>query len=94
MISHSSPPGQKITTKTTDLQTVAPQDATSYAKPLKAQPVKKGRIWGLFLVGATGLFGGAVALERNSNFFPAIAKANQAIAATREAQKVTIPCRL
>lgn len=74
------------------LQTVAPQDATSFAKPLKSQPVNKSRIWGLFLLGATALFGGAVALERNSSFFPAISKANQALAATKEAQKVNWTC--
>lgn len=72
------------------MQTVAPQDATKFARQLKAEPVKKGRVWGLFLLGATGLFGGAVALEKNSSFFPAIAKANQALAATKAAQKVSV----
>ena len=70
------------------VQTVPPQEATSFAKSLQPQPVNKGKIWLIFLAGATGLFGAAVALEKNSTLFPAIAKANQALAATKAAQKV------
>ena len=70
------------------LQTVPPQEATSLAKSLQQQPVNKGKIWLIFLAGATGLFGAAVAIEKNSALFPAIAKANQAMAATKAAQKV------
>jgi hypothetical protein len=67
---------------------MAPQDATSFARTLPKQAVNKGKIWIIFLLGATGLFGAALAIEKNSTFFPAIAKANQAMAATKAAQKV------
>lgn len=70
-----------------EIQTVAPKDATSFARELPKQKVNKTKIWGIFLLAATGLFGAAVAVERNSRFFPAIAKANQALAATKAAQK-------
>lgn len=70
-------------------QTVPPQEASSLAKPLQQQSVNKGKIWLIFLAGATGLFGAAVAIEKNSTLFPAIAKANQAMAATKAAQKVS-----
>jgi hypothetical protein len=76
------------------LQTVAPQDATSFARTLPKQKVNKGKIWVIFLLGATGLFGAALAIERNTTFFPAIAKANQALAATKKAQKVCQVCCL
>ena len=72
------------------VQTVAPQDATSFARTLPKQRVNKGKVWLLFLAGATTLFGAALALEKSSALFPAIAKANQAIAATRETQKVRL----
>lgn len=71
------------------LQTVAPQEATSFARSLPQQPVNKGKVWLVFLAGATGLFGAAVAIEKNSSLFPAIAKANQAMAATKAAQKAS-----
>ena len=67
---------------------MAPQEATSFARPLPKQKVNKGKIWVVFLVGATGLFAGALAFERNSKLFPAIARANQALAASKAAQKV------
>lgn len=70
------------------VQTVAPQEATSFARALPQKPVNKGKVWLIFLAGATGLFGAALAIERNSALFPAIAKANQAMAATKAAQKV------
>lgn len=69
-------------------QTVAPSEATSFARTLPKQTVNKGKIWVIFLLGATGLFGAALAIERNSKLFPAIARANQALAATKAAQKV------
>lgn len=40
-----------------EITTVTPQQATEMAKPLKQQEVKKGRIWALFVLGATALFG-------------------------------------
>jgi hypothetical protein len=47
----SAPPSQA------DISTVTPQEATEMARPLKQQKVNKGRIWGLFILGATALFG-------------------------------------
>jgi len=70
-----------------EIQTVAPSEATSFARTLPKQTVNKGKIWVIFLLGATGLFGAALAIERNSKLFPAIARANQALAATKAAQK-------
>ena len=47
-----------------DITTVTPQEATQMAKPLKRQEVKKGRIWTLFVLGATALFGSTGAAGR------------------------------
>ena len=58
---------------------------TSLARPLKAQTVNKGKVWLVFVLGAAGLFGAAVLLENNERFFPAISRANKAMAATRKA---------
>ena len=60
---------------------------TSLARPLKAQTVNKGKVWLVFILGAAGLFGAAVLLENNERFFPAISRANKAMAATRKAQQ-------
>lgn len=40
-----------------DVTTVTAQQAVDMAKPLKQQQVNKGRIWALFVLGATALFG-------------------------------------
>lgn len=40
-----------------DVTTVTAQQAVDMAKPLKQQKVNKGRIWALFVLGATALFG-------------------------------------
>lgn len=40
-----------------ELSTITAQQATEMAKPLKQQKVNKGRIWALFVLGATALFG-------------------------------------
>lgn len=40
-----------------DVTTVTAQQAVDMAKPLKEQKVNKGRIWALFVLGATALFG-------------------------------------
>ena len=49
------------------------------AKPLKEAEVNKGKIWLLLCGGAAGLFAATVLLENNEKFFPAIARANQAM---------------
>ena len=71
------------------LETVTADQATSMAKPLKVQSVNKGRIWLVLILGASALFGGAVVLENNEQWFPAIARANKAMAtsAQRAAQQ-------
>ncbi|KAK9845963.1 hypothetical protein WJX81_007015 [Elliptochloris bilobata] len=70
-----------------DLPTVEPASVMSLAKPLKAQSVNKGKVWLVFVLGAAGLFSAAVLLENNERFFPAISRANKAMAATRKAMQ-------
>ncbi|KAG7667753.1 hypothetical protein NADE_002608 [Nannochloris sp. 'desiccata'] len=70
-----------------ELQTVPPDQVTSLAKPLKVQTVNKNRIWLLFVLGASSLFGITVVAENNESWFPAISKANKALAASTAAAK-------
>lgn len=71
----------------------AEYDSTTYeemqskAKPFKKQEVNKGRIWLLFVLGASSLFGVTVLVENNSAWFPAIAKANKAMQASMKAME-------
>jgi len=71
----------------------AEYDSTTYeeiqskAKPFKKQEVNKGRIWLLFVLGASSLFGVTVLVENNSAWFPAIAKANKAMKASMKAME-------
>lgn len=67
------------------IEYVPADQMTSLAKPIKKQHVEKGRVWLLFVLGASSLFGVTVLVENNSDWFPAISKANKAMAA---AQKV------
>ena len=67
------------------VQTVAPSAVTDSAKPLAQPKVDKGRVWLIFLVGAGGLFAGTVLLENNESLFPAIAKSNKVLAASKKA---------
>lgn len=69
-------------------QTVPPATVSSLARALPQQKVDKGRIWLVFILGAAGLFGGTVLLENNDRFFPAISKANKAMATARAKQEV------
>lgn len=66
-----------------EVTTVTPSEAIAAAKPLPKAPVDKGRVWLLFAVGAAAVFGAAVGAERVEALFPAIAKANKAVAASR-----------
>lgn len=66
-----------------EVTTVTPSEAIAAAKPLPKAPVDKGRIWLLFAVGAAAVFGVALAAERVEAAFPAIAKANRAVAESR-----------
>jgi hypothetical protein len=70
-----------------ELQTVPPDQVTSLAKPLKVQTVNKNRIWLLFVLGASSLFGVTVLAENNEAWFPAISRANKALAASAAAAK-------
>ncbi|KAL4420966.1 hypothetical protein ABPG77_004595 [Micractinium sp. CCAP 211/92] len=67
-----------------ELSTITAQQATEMAKPLKQQKVNKGRIWALFVLGATALFGTTVVLENNEKWFPAISRANRAMKAAQQ----------
>lgn len=69
-----------------EIQTVSATEATQMAKPLKQQPVNKGRIWLLMVLGGTTLFGSTVLLENNETFFPAITKANRALKSQKKQQ--------
>ena len=73
-----------------EIETLSASEAISAAKPLPKQDaaktkISKGRVWTVFAVGAAGVFGGAVAAERLEALFPAIAKANRAMEASRKA---------
>lgn len=57
------------------------------AKPFKKQEVNKGRVWLLFVLGASSLFGITVLVENNGAWFPAIAKANKAMKASMKAME-------
>ena len=70
------------------LQTVTAADAIAEARPLAAQPVRKDKVWLLLAGGAAALFGGTIVLENNEQLFPAIARANKAMARSREQQQV------
>lgn len=58
------------------------------ARPLKQQPVNKGRIWLLMVLGGTALFGSTVLLENNEKWFPAIFKANRALKVAQKKMEV------
>lgn len=73
--------------KAEGIEYVNPDQVTSLAKPMKKQKVDKGRIWLLFVLGASSLFGVTVLVENNPQWFPAIAKANKAMAAAQEAYR-------
>lgn len=74
-------------------QTVSPSVATESAKALPQQKVEKEKVWLLFLSGAAALFGGTVLLENNEALFPAIARSNRALAASRKDSEVSLLLR-
>ena len=73
------------------LQTVAPASVTSLARPLPQQRVDKGKVWLIVVTGAVSLFGATVLLENNEALFPAIARANKAMAAAQREKEACIP---
>lgn len=55
------------------------------AKPLpKQENIDKGKVWTVFIGGAASLFLVTVAAENNKSWFPAIARANEAMALARK----------
>lgn len=68
-----------------DIQYIPNDQVTQQAKPLVLKKaVEKDKVWVLFIGGAIVLFTGTLAIENNDNFFPAIARANKAMAKMRE----------
>ena len=67
-----------------DIQTVPVDQALQMAKPFKKQQVNKGRIWLLFVLGASSLFGITVLAENNGDWFPAISRANKAMRVSKK----------
>lgn len=55
------------------------------AQPLQKAEVNKGRIWLLFVLGASSLFGVTVVVENNGSWFPAISRANKAMKVSMKA---------
>jgi len=76
----SAAPGPSLA----EIQTVPADQVTSLAKPLKVQKVNKERIWLLLILGASSLFGITVLLENNEQWFPAISRANRAMATSKK----------
>ncbi|GFR44479.1 hypothetical protein Agub_g5742 [Astrephomene gubernaculifera] len=70
-----------------EIQTVSPQVVTQMARPLPKQTVDKGKIWTVFIGGAVALFGSALLLENNEQFFPAIVRAKQATKVSEKLMK-------
>lgn len=68
------------------MQTVSTSEALSAAKPLtQTQANNKGKVWLIMVGAASGLFAATLLVENNTNFFPAIKRANTAMAAQRQA---------
>jgi len=74
------------------LQTVPASQITNYAAPLpKSDKLDKGKVWIVVIGGAAALFATTLLAENNEAWFPAISKANRAMAKSREmAQKVRV----
>lgn len=69
---------------------MAPSEALSAAKALPKQEVAKGKVWLLLAGGSAVLFGATVFLEKNTQLFPAISKANMAMSQSQEARQVCV----
>eukprot|EP00879_Flechtneria_rotunda_P005909 GHRR01006215.1.p1 GENE.GHRR01006215.1~~GHRR01006215.1.p1 ORF type:complete len:372 (+),score=206.07 GHRR01006215.1:184-1299(+) len=65
------------------VQTVPVSQVTQMAKPLPKQKISKGKVWTAFIGGAASLFLVTVAAENNKSWFPAIGRANDAMAKAR-----------
>ena len=70
------------------MQTAAPSEVIAAAKSLPQQEVDKPKVWLLLAGGSAVLFGVTVFLEKQTQLFPAISKANQAMSQSRTARQV------
>uniref|UniRef100_A0A383VNE3 Uncharacterized protein n=1 Tax=Tetradesmus obliquus TaxID=3088 RepID=A0A383VNE3_TETOB len=66
------------------VQTVPVSQMTQMAKPLPKQYIDKSKVWTVFIGSAASLFILTVAAENNGAWFPAIARANAAMAVARK----------
>ncbi|WIA18780.1 hypothetical protein OEZ85_003465 [Tetradesmus obliquus] len=66
------------------VQTVPVSQMTQMAKPLPKQSIDKSKVWTVFIGSAASLFILTVAAENNGAWFPAIARANAAMAVARK----------
>lgn len=67
-----------------DIEYVTPSQATAAARELPRQAVNAGRVWLILGGGSLALFALTLAAENNAAWFPAIARANQAMRKTRD----------
>eukprot|EP00892_Ulva_mutabilis_P003901 jgi/Ulvmu1/1883/UM012_0040.1 len=72
-----------FSSRATHLQTATMSDLQKASQPLAPQPVDKTKIWIVLCGGAAGLFALTVLAENNKQIFPAISRANDALAAQR-----------
>jgi hypothetical protein len=63
------------------------------AKPLPKQTIDKPKVWVAFIGGAVAVFGLTVLSENNEAWFPAISRANKAMAMTKKRMEVCGPGR-
>lgn len=70
------------------MQTVPVSQVTQMAKALPKPQIEKGKVWAVFIGGAASLFIVTVAAENNKSWFPAIARANAAMAVARKRAEV------
>jgi hypothetical protein len=69
------------------IETAAPSEVIAAAKSLPQQEVDKPKVWLLLAGGSAVLFGVTVFLEKQTQLFPAISKANQAMSQSRTARQ-------
>lgn len=72
----------------THSQTVPVSQVLETARPLPKQTIDKPTVWVAFIGGAIAVFGVTVLAENNEKFFPAISRANAAIAMSRKRAEV------
>jgi hypothetical protein len=74
------------------VQTISASEAVQSARPLKStETVNKGFVWVLFCGSASVLFAATLLVENRTPLFPAIARANRALATQRESASQAPP---